>query len=167
MAASARRVEAMHENVIGAIEALQGRVVSTTRHGDGEVLEEALSDLVRNPERESDVDHQTGSAVARARTKLKRRRNLIGPIAQLDASSDGPASHRPLPKPPVVDDSDKHKAIFVEDALARGLSRKDRTLLDLVDAGFTATELAEIAAVNPSRIRVRLSRARARARRTC
>lgn len=155
----------MHSNAVSAIQALQGRALAASQQDEGEVFEEALSDLVRNPNRDSDADHQAGSAVARARTKVKRRRDLLGPLIRLDAPGDAPVGQMAPPQPPLVDDVAKHDAILARDALARRLSEKDRALLDLTSVGFTAAELAELEATDPARIRVRLSRARARARR--
>jgi DNA-directed RNA polymerase specialized sigma24 family protein len=164
MAASARR-GTMHKNAVSAIEALQGRALAVSRQDRGEVLEEALSDLVRSPDRDSDAEHQAGSAVARAGTKVKRRKDLVGPMIRLDAPADAPAVQLPPQQLPVVDDATKHELILVNDALERALSEQDRCLLDLTGLGFTAAEIAELESIDPARIRVRLSRARARARR--
>lgn len=154
----------MHKNAVSAIEALQGRALAASRQDKGEVLEEALSDIVRNPDRDSDAEHQSGSAVARARTKVKRRRDILGPVIRLDAPAGAPAQQLPPPQPPTIDDVAKQEAILIKDALDRGLSESDRDLLDLASLGFTAAEIADVEATDPARIRVRLSRARTRAR---
>lgn len=155
----------MHKNAVSAIEALQRRALAVSRQDRGEVLEEALSDLVRSPNRDSDAEHQAGSAVARAGTKVKRRKDLLGPVFRLDAPADAPAAQLFLQRPPVVDDTAKYELILIKDALNRELSEEDRSLLDLTGLGFTAAEVAELESMDPARIRVRLSRARARARR--
>lgn len=154
----------MNSNAISAIEALQADTSRELRQPEGEVLEEALGDLVRNPDRSADPKHQAGSAIARARTKVMRRRKLLGPVLRLDADPTAPTAQLPVERPATVDDVAKHDELLDRDALERGLSSRDLFLLDLVGRGFTASEIAELESIDPARIRVRVSRARARAR---
>lgn len=144
----------MDIGTIGAVKALQDRCSREQRQNLGEVLEEALDDLVRNPDRPGDPDFLAGSAVARARTKLKRRAE-IAPTVPLEKVSE-----------PATGDSAKHEAMLARDAIERSdLTARDRHYLRLVAAGADSREIAELEGVAVSLARVRLSRARNRARR--
>jgi hypothetical protein len=144
----------MNKGTIGAIRALQDRCSRERRKNVGEVLEEALDDLVRNPNRDGDPDFLAGSAVARARTKLKRRAE-IAPSVPLENVSE-----------PATDDRGKHEVLMAKDAVERsGLTAKDRCYLRLVATGAGSREIAELEGVAVSLARVRVSRAHSRARR--
>lgn len=143
----------MNEEILGAVAALQGRCSRERRQYDGEVLEEALDDLVRNPQRRGEPDYLAGSAVARARTKLRRRAE-IAPCVSLEKVAGL-----------VVDDNGKHEAIMARDVVDRiSLPSRDRRYLHLVAAGAESREIAEHEGVSLPLARVRLSRARKRVR---
>jgi len=144
----------MNIGTICAVMALQDRCSHEQRQNVGEVLEEALDDLVRNPDRQGDPNFLAGSAVARARTKLNRRAE-IAPTVPLEKVSE-----------PAIDDSAKHEAVLARDAVERGgLTARDRHYLHLVAAGADSREIAELEGVAVSLARLRVCRARHRARR--
>lgn len=154
----------MHTNVISAIEALQKRALREQRIHEGDVLEEALADLVRKPHRSADAHHLAGSAVARARTKVHRRAALAPVVVAMDAL-EADTDHRGYAHVPMTDDRSAHELIEVRDALDRTtISPRDRSYLVLAELGFSARDIATLEGVRAETAEVRLSRTHSRAR---
>jgi len=159
----------MHPNVAQAITNLQRRAQSECRVREGDVLEEALDDLVRNPDRSNDPEHLAGSAIARAKTKLQRRAELAPVTRELDHPEEVERSREHLslrlgPFPSATDHA-SHQLLMARDAIARsGLSARDRAYLRLVSGGLEAADIAAGCDEPVPLARVRLSRARSRAR---
>jgi hypothetical protein len=155
----------MQSNVASAILALQKRTLNEFRVRDAEILEEALCDLVRNPERIGDTDHLIGSSIARARTKVARRDSIAPIVARIDEQlGENDPTHGAVITPSTHDRL-AHELIFARDTLLRGeISAQDQRYLTLVSTGFDASEIAALDHESVPRVRVRLSRARARAR---
>ena len=155
----------MNMNVSSAIAALQKKARAEQRVGGGEVLEEALDDLVRSPERIGDHDHLVGSALARARTKVHRRRRLAPVVARIDEQPEAPATDSVLTVTPITTDNESHELIEVRDLIERSsLPARDRGYLRLVSTGFDARDIASLEELPLSQVRVRMSRAHRRAR---
>jgi|SRR6478672_5420808 len=159
----------MHPNVAKAIEVLQLRTLRERRSREGEILEEALDDLVRNPERDNDPEHLARSAVARARTKLQRRAEIAPVTRELDRPDEEEGLRERLslrlgPMPSSTDNA-SHQLLMARDAIARsGLSKRDRAYLRLISDGFEASDIAADYDEPLPLVRVHLSRARNRAR---
>jgi len=155
----------VHTNVISAIEALQVRALREQRAYEGDVLDEALADLIRSPERSADPKHLAGSAVARARTKVHRRATLVPLVAAVEAPPDTESDHKTYAHVPTTDDRSAHEFIEVHDALDRSsISGRDRGYLRLAGRGYSARDIAALEGVRSKTAEVRLSRAHSRAR---
>jgi hypothetical protein len=155
----------MKRDVASAILALQRRTLNEFRVREAEVLEQALCDLVRSPERIGDPDHLIGSSIARARTKLARRDKLAPIVARIDEQCDEDEPTQGRVVTPSTNDRPAHELIFARDTLLRGeISAQDLRYLTLVSTGLDAPEIAALDHESLPRVRVRLSRARARAR---
>jgi DNA-directed RNA polymerase specialized sigma24 family protein len=154
----------MNSNVTSAIAALQGQALNEYRVVDGEVLEEALDDLVRNPSRTGDTKHLIGSAIARARTKVFRRHRLAPIVGRIDEQPE-PEEDSGFVITPRTTDEPAHDLIEARDAVARSdLPARDRNYLHLISNGFDARDLADLERAPLGTIRVRVTRAQARAR---
>lgn len=155
----------VHTNVISAIEALQIRALREQRIHEGDVLEEALADLVRSPHRSADPRHLAGSALARARTKVHRRATLVPLVAAAESLPDADTEPKAYAHVPLTDDESAHALIEVRDALHRSdMAPRDRGYLRLASQGYSARDIAGLEGVRPETAEVRLSRTHSRAR---
>lgn len=159
----------MHPNVAKAIEVLQYRTLKESRAREGEIFEEALDDLVRNPSRNNDPEHLVRSAIARAWTKQQRRAEIAPITRELDRPDEEEGRRKRLslrlgPMPSSTDHA-SHQLLMARDAIARsGLSERDRAYLRLISGGFEASDIAAVYDEPLPLVRVHLSRARSRAR---
>jgi DNA-directed RNA polymerase specialized sigma24 family protein len=159
----------MHPNLAQAIEVLQLRTMKEPRARENAILEEALDDLVRNPDRDHDPEYLARSAVARARTKHKRRAEIAPVTRELDRPDEGESLRERLslhlgPMPSSTDHA-SHQLLMARDTIARsGLNERDLAYLRLVSAGLETSDIAAVYDEPVSVVQVRLSRARSHVR---
>lgn len=145
----------MHPHVVEACAMLHKQVARYQRynHWLTERAEEALVELVGNPERTDPPPHQVRNALSNASKKLKRRHELMDEFSPtLTFGIDRPVLH--LAAESIHD---------IESVVSR-MSSEDRSLIEAAADESGAEELAEQLCVPVQRARERLSRARARAR---
>lgn len=125
-----------------------------------EQTEEALNGLLANPKRTGDPFHLQRNALSDARKKLVRRAALLALHTRADGTAgDGGAPH-------ATDASDGYDVLHREvvDTIQRKSSDADRRILAIAMEGGNAADVAEILGVPYDVAKVRLSRARLRAR---
>jgi DNA-directed RNA polymerase specialized sigma24 family protein len=143
---------------VQAVAELQGcaRTAASRSHYLTERYDEALNDLVRNPDRPGDAARLVGIAINNGRKKIAHRATRT-PRAASDALAiieiTGGAETTPAPAEP-----EELPEWFTD------LSPRTRQLLGLSALGFRPAEIAEIEGVSPKYAWESLSRARAEAR---
>ena len=145
----------MHPHVVVACSALYRRIARTQGFSPWmtDQAEEALTELVNNPQRSDPPAHLIRNALSNASKKLKRRSELGDKF--LPSLSFG--SDRPVFK------NTAENVIDVESVLSC-LPTAQRTLLELAADGADVDEMADELGFPVPRVRERLSRARAQAR---
>jgi hypothetical protein len=144
-----------------AVAELQGcaQTAAPRSHYLTERYDEALNDLIRNPDRPGDVDRLIGAAINNSRKKIALRRAPTPRAASdvlLILEITGGSGTTPAPREP-----DELPEWFTR------LSPRARRLLGLSALGFRPAEIAQIAqieGVSPKYAWEALSRARAEAR---
>lgn len=151
----------MNEEVILAVLRLQDSLITRRlQPWRAEQTEEALNCLLTKPYRSGDPFHLERNAMSDARKKLQRRDALFADhIAEIDVMAEGHTDGRR----PGAETFDILRADVV-DMIDRTSSEADREILTIaLDGGGTA-EVAEALGIDYDVAKVRLSRARQRAR---
>ena len=151
----------MNHDVTVAVLRLQGSLMSgRLPHWRAEQTEEALNGLLSRPDRAGDPFHLERNAMSDARKKLQRRATLftdnVGDIEVMaggGGSGDGPRK----------DPFDILRA-DIADTIDRTSGDNDRAILGIAFEGGGAHEVARALGIPYDVAKVRLSRARQRAR---
>jgi DNA-directed RNA polymerase specialized sigma24 family protein len=145
----------MHPHVVAACTALYRRIARTQSFNQWQTdqAEEALNELVNNPDRSDPSAFQVRNALSNASKKLQRR-------SELDERFF-PSLSFGLDRA-VRDDAAEHRLDIVV-VLSR-IQSSERNLLELAATGADAYDIADEVGLPVQRVREQLSRARARAR---
>ena len=151
----------MNDNVTAAVLRMQGSLMSgRLQHWRAEQTEEALNGLLANPHRIGEPFHLERNAMSDARKKLERRATLfadhIGEI-EVMAHADGDFDSQ-TGEPYEILRAD------VIDTVRRSSTENDLVVLALALDGGGASEVAAELGIPYEVAKVRLSRARQRAR---
>jgi hypothetical protein len=125
-----------------------------------EQTEEALNGLLSNPQRTGNPFHLERNAMSDARKKLVRRAALIADRDRTDGTMADQGTGQTVP------DRDSYETLRhdVVDSIERTSSEADRQILAIAIDGGTAADVAEVLRIPYDIAKVRLSRARQRAR---
>ncbi|RYY26146.1 MAG: hypothetical protein EOP62_11760 [Sphingomonadales bacterium] len=151
----------MNEEVTVAVLRLQDSLMKgRLQPWRAEQTEEALNGLLTKPYRIGDPFHLERNAMSDARKKLQRREALFADhIAEIDVMAEGDnTGGRPNAEPFDILRAD------VVDMIDRTSSDVDREILAIALEGGSAAEVAETLGIDYDIAKVRLSRARQRAR---
>lgn len=145
----------MHPHVVEACAALSRRIARTQGYNQWltDQAEEALTELVNNPDRPDPPAHQIRNALSNASKKLKRRSELGEAfLPTLSFGSDRAAY------------STTAENIIDVRRVLDAMQGMPRALLELAADGADADEIGDEIGLPAQRVRERLSRARAEAR---
>ncbi len=147
----------MKQCVVDACAILQSRIarIESSSHWRTEQAEEALSELVRHPDREGHPLRLAQNALSNARKKLDRRAALQE--RHLRSLTFGVERQQ--------SEDLAHLVVELSDLLRQGAAR-DREILGLAAVGLDSEQIAVVLELPEPRVRERLSRARRRARAT-
>lgn len=150
----------MNEEVTVAVLRLQRSLMTgRLQPWRAEQTEEALNGLLSKPHRSGDPFHLERNAMSDARKKLQRRATLFADhIAEIDVMAEAHATEGGRGEPYDILRAD------VVDTIQRTGSDTDREILAIAIEDGTAAEVAEALALPYDVAKVRLSRARQRAR---
>jgi DNA-directed RNA polymerase specialized sigma24 family protein len=145
----------MHPHVVSACAALYQRIARTQSFNQWETdrAEEALTELVNNPNRSDPPAHQVRNALSNASKKLRRRAEMDAyflPNLQFGIE-------RAIPH------DIAESALDIASVLSR-MPGAERMLLELAATGADSDDIAVELGLPVQRVRERLSRARRRAR---
>jgi DNA-directed RNA polymerase specialized sigma24 family protein len=151
----------MTEDVTAAVLRLQ----TSLMHGRlkpwrAEQTEEALNGLLKHPNRTGNPYHLERNALSEARKKLQRRDQLLGEhMAEIDVMAETGSLTE-------ASDGDGYDVLRsdVIDSVRRTSSEPDRKILAVALGGGSARDVAEAIGIPYDAAKVRLSRARQRAR---
>lgn len=145
----------MHPHVVEACVTLQRRIARTQGYNQWltDQAEEALTELVNNPDRSDPPAHLIRNALSNASKKLNRRGDLEEAfLPTLTFGSDRPTY------------SNTAENIIDVGRVLHSMPAASRSLLELAADGSEAEELADELGLPTQRVRERLSRARNQAR---
>lgn len=145
----------MHPHVVSACAALYQRLARTQSFNQWETdrAEEALTELVNNPDRSDPPAHQIRNALSNASKKLRRRSEMDAYFfPNLQFGIDRAVPHDSV-----------ENALDIASVLSR-MPRAERRLLELAASGAESDDIAVELGLPVQRVRERLSRARRRAR---
>lgn len=151
----------MNEDVVAAVLRLQDSLMRGRLHSwRAEQTEEALNGLLSNPHRTGDPFHLERNAMSDARKKLQRRATLFADhVALVDVMAEsGRSGKAPDEEPYDIFRGD------VIDCVQRKSSDQDQQILAIALEGGGASDLAAALGIDYDVAKVRLSRARQRAR---
>ena len=146
----------MHTHVVEACAALQRRIARYQSYNPWltDQAEEALNELVSNPDRQDPPAHLIRNALSNASKKLKRRSDLGDKFFPTRSFGSDRAAYQ----------TTTENVIDVGLVLS-SMPPEHRTLLELAMDGAEADDMSEEMKLPVQRVRERLSRARAHARR--
>lgn len=150
----------MNEDVTVAVLRLQDSLMSgRLPHWRAEQTEEALNALLAKPHRRGEPYHLERNAMSDARKKLQRRATLFADhVAEVEAMAADNGATASAAEPFDILRAD------VFDTVRRTSSDADAAVLAIALEGGGAAEVAEALGVDYDTAKVRLSRARQRAR---
>jgi DNA-directed RNA polymerase specialized sigma24 family protein len=145
----------MHPHVVAACTVLYRRIARTQSFNQWQTdqAEEALNELVNNPDRSAPPAFQVRNALSNASKKLQRR-------SELDERFF-PSLSFGLDRA-VGEDAAEYRLDIA--AVLCSIPSSERNLLELVATGADSYDIADEVGLSVQRVRERLSRARARAR---
>ncbi|HEY0027425.1 MAG TPA: hypothetical protein VGC35_06105 [Allosphingosinicella sp.] len=151
----------MNENVVAAVLRLQGSLMyGRLQPWRADQTEEALNRLLSSPHRSGDPFHLQRNAMSDARKKLQRRAALFADHeAVIDVMAERGRSG-------ILPDEEPYDILRgdVIDCVQRKSSRRDQEILAIALEGGSVSDLAEALGIDYDVAKVRLSRARQRAR---
>lgn len=151
----------MNHEVIVAVLRLQDSLMrGRLQPWRAEQTEEALNALLAKPDRTGDPFHLERNALSDARKKLQRRAELLAlHVDEIEVMAEAePGS----PRSPDTGFEGLRAEVF--DLVERRLGATDQRILAIAHEGGTAGDVAEALGIDYAIAKVRLSRARARAR---
>jgi hypothetical protein len=150
----------MNDHVTAAVLRVQGSLMSgRLPHWRAEQAEEALNSLLAHPHRTGEPFHLERNALSDARKKLERRATLLASrIDEVDVMAQTGRSESEAGEPYEIFRAE------VIDTVRRTSTDADLTVLALALEGGGASEVADALSLPYEVAKVRLSRARQRAR---
>jgi hypothetical protein len=148
----------MHTSTEVAVKAAQSRRRSTPSGYEQDLYDQALDELLRQPDRDGDPERLLANAIANARKRFRRRQEIApvvsygGPVGLVDLFFPGEPDHGPG----VID--------ALEWLGSAPLTRSEQTALMLEAHGFDAPFVAAGTSLTVNAARQRLTRARSSAR---